>query len=93
MSKVSRSVYQKLAEENKRLKSDIYDLINAHENQDKFIETFTRWDNHFKKQKEWNSFLRGALKQYKLDNPNDPAVKASNEMLEKFPPKTTNTNN
>jgi len=42
MSKVSRSVHQKLQEENKKLERDIYSLVMKFDQ-----KTFNKWHEHF----------------------------------------------
>lgn len=79
MSKVSRSVYQKLSEENKSLKRDIKKLV-IKKSIPEFIITFSKWEKHFKKEDEFNSMMKIYAQQYRRNNPNDPVVKALNEI-------------
>lgn len=69
MSSVSRSIYQKVVEENKRLKADIKALVNYDQDPDKYIETFLKWKKHFKKQHQFNCFMREAAIQYLEQHP------------------------
>jgi hypothetical protein len=57
-SPVSRSVYQKLAEENKRLKADIYSLVMD----DDFEAVFDRWKKHFDQKAAIDKAMRDILK-------------------------------
>ena len=50
MSKVSRSVYQKLKEENKRLLSDIEILVKGQVFD--FIKVKSKWVKHFEEQNQ-----------------------------------------
>lgn len=53
---VSRSVYQKKAEECKRLKNDLYEItFNANK------EVFNKWRKHFKSEAQWTLLLREAI--------------------------------
>lgn len=64
MSKVSRSVYQKVKEENKKLLSDIKLLVQETPSADKII-CITKWREIFKKEREFNDFLYSALHESK----------------------------
>jgi len=59
-SPVSRSVYQKLAEENKRLKADIYVLAMG--GAADFAEVITRWKKHFYQKKAIDEAMRELFK-------------------------------
>ena len=66
MSSVSRSVYQKLAEENKRLLHDIYILTlpSDHKNTVQFmdkLDIINRWREKFAKDEEFNNMLKELL--------------------------------
>lgn len=66
MSSVSRSVYQKLAEENKRLLHDIYILTRPFDYKDSNafsskITVITRWREKFAKDEEFNNMLKDLL--------------------------------
>lgn len=72
MSSVSRSVYQKVCEENKRLKADIEILVCHRLESDKFLkraEVRTKWIYHFLKQKQFNIFMKEAAIQYLEKHP------------------------
>lgn len=58
-SPVSRSVYQKLAEENKRLKADIRDLVRHTK---RYHEVFGRWKKKFDQTKALDDAFRELLK-------------------------------
>lgn len=79
MTKVSRSLYQKTAEENKRLLKDIKILCSGYghsHNQDMlYDETLTKWNEFFRKQKNFKNLLHEAIKQHMDDKPKDPIVK------------------
>ncbi len=57
MSNISRSAYQKLAEENKRLKADIKTLtwVQSSENRD---IVFRKWWKYFKKESDFNRMMK-----------------------------------
>lgn len=63
MSKVSRSTYQKCAEENKRLKKDIEALVMI-DSKEETKEVFVRWREHFKSQRQFNALMRTVAKEY-----------------------------
>ena len=69
MSNVSRSVYQKVCEENKRLKADIKILVESHGDEPAYIETLLKWRKVFSKQKEFNVFMKEAAIQYLEKHP------------------------
>lgn len=72
-SPVSRSVYQKLAEENKRLKADIYTLImvdlESQEGVNRWCEVNQRWEDKFEKDAELCRLLHEYAVQYFKDHP------------------------
>lgn len=63
MSKVSRSTYQKCAEENKRLKKDIEALVMI-DSKEETKKVFVRWREHFKSQRQFNALMRTVAKEY-----------------------------
>lgn len=69
MSSVSRSVYQKVCEENKRLKADIKILVESYGDAPAYIETLLKWRKVFRKQKEFNVFMKEAAIQYLEKHP------------------------
>ena len=56
---VSRSTYQKVVEENKRLRADIRALVDGDITQ--VYEVMTRWHKHFQAQKQFTADLREIL--------------------------------
>ena len=62
MTAVSRSVYQKVCEENKRLLKDIKILSNGLTS-DKII-CINKWRKKFKDDDDFNELLRSASKEY-----------------------------
>lgn len=81
MSQVSRSVYQKAIEENKKLRADIWGLINH-------IEPIRqKWIKIFQEEQEFRTASKDAAKRYIEKNPDDPAVKLVKELTKKYPPK------
>lgn len=67
MSKVSRSVYQKVKEENKRLLIDIKILtgdISARR-----IQLVMKWRDFFRKEAEFNQMLKEICREEVLNNP------------------------
>ncbi|MDY8137586.1 hypothetical protein [Aquimarina sp. 2201CG5-10] len=81
MSKVNRSTYQKVVEENKRLLRDIKVLVNGSIPEVIFLKD--KYQKRFKSEKELNDLLRYAAKKYVDDNPNDPVVMAVKEIGDK----------
>lgn len=53
---VSRATYQKVVEENKRLKADLR-AITFDDNDDALVEAHTRWYAHFKLEDDFNRNL------------------------------------
>ena len=69
MSNVSRSVYQKVCEENKRLKSDIKILVESYGDAPAYIETILKWRKQFRKEKQFNCFMKEAAVKYLEQHP------------------------
>jgi hypothetical protein len=86
MSDVSRSVYQKLAEENKRLKADIYVLVmldlRDKENLERWNRIYSQWLEKFQKDEALRQALHEYAVQYVKDNPDSVVAKLARE----FPP-------
>ena len=76
MSNVSRSVYQKLKEENKRLMKDIRILCEDGIPSFDQIMLIKKYRDQFRKEKEFNDLIKSAFRNYIKNNPEDPAVKA-----------------
>jgi hypothetical protein len=68
MSNVSRSVYQKVKEENKKLLNDIKLLVHETPSAEKII-CITKWRDFFRKEKEFNDLIYLALHSHE-DNDN-----------------------
>ena len=69
MSKVSRSEYQKVCEENKRLLKDIIILVdNQIPPSAEQILTINKWRTKFKEEREFHERMREAVKQYIKDH-------------------------
>jgi hypothetical protein len=72
MSKVSRGVYQKLSEENKRLKADLRTIVMAkkpftpHE-----IETLTKYRKQFQENDAFNEIMKGFASDYIRQHPEE----------------------
>jgi len=72
MSKVSRSVYQKVAEENKRLKSDLRTIVMAvkpfssHE-----IYIIKKYRKQFQKEDYFNLVMKKVAERIIADNPDE----------------------
>lgn len=65
---VSRSVYQKLAEENKKLKSELKILcFNGFPKE--VVEVKGKWYNHFRKAEDFNSMMEELATNYIKDHP------------------------
>ena len=67
MSKVSRSVYQKLAEENKRLMRDLRLMTMGSAYQR--VTTYGKWKKHFQYEDDVNIALKEVANQYFKDHP------------------------
>ncbi len=77
MSSVSRSVYQKLKEENKRLIADIFVLVqpfDLHKNIDKILIT-SKWRKKFEEEEALNKVLKEACLEYLKRHPEFSIVK------------------
>ena len=68
MSKVSRSVYQKVCEENKQLKNDIESLVDEGVTQRK-VKALLKWQKHFYKERQFNESMKIAVKEYLKEHP------------------------
>ena len=68
MTTVSRSTYQKVVEENKRLKEDIRILILGNDAA-QFLSVTRKWRDIFKKEDELNNALKEAARQYLSKHP------------------------
>ena len=68
MSKVNRSTYQKVAEENKRLLADIKLLVEDGMPSAEKILCIGKWRDKFKKEKEFNALMKQAAKRYIKDH-------------------------
>lgn len=74
MSKVSRSTYQKVVEENKRLLKDIKPLVESDPMSDEHFACYLKWRNKFEQERKFNNLSKLAVQYYIKANPNDPAV-------------------
>jgi len=68
MSKVNRSTYQKAVEENKKLIADIKILVEDGLPSAEKILCIAKWREKFKKEKEFNSLMKQAARQYIKDH-------------------------
>lgn len=68
MSKVNRSTYQKVVEENKILIADIKLLVEDGMSSAEKILCIGKWKDKFKKKKEFNAMMKQAAKQYIKDH-------------------------
>jgi len=68
MSNVSRSVYQKLKEENKRLLLDLYVLTMTPISIES-INTRKKWRDKFTEEAEFNALLKEVAQQYIKEHP------------------------
>lgn len=70
MSKVSRSVYQKLAEENKRLKADLRTITMANKPlSDYEIDTIRKYRKQFQKEDYFNAVMKEVAEECIKNNP------------------------
>lgn len=81
MAHVSRSTYQKVVEENKRLLNDIKTLIYGDIPQIIFLKDDYR--KKFEAERKFNHLMKEVSQLYMDNNPNDPIVKAVNEFKNK----------
>lgn len=65
---VSRAVYQKLAEENKKLKADLK-LICFNSDSEDAQDAFDKWRDHFKKEADFNSLMKDVCQNYLKEHP------------------------
>lgn len=70
MSKISRSVYQRACEENKRLLSDIGVLVSEGISNDKML-CIIKWRNKIRSDKHINDMLKSAAKEYIVNHKNE----------------------
>lgn len=68
MSNVSRSVYQKVAEENKQLKKDLYILLIKDDSLEADLVA-RKWLKKFKEEVEFRDLMQDFAKQYSVDHP------------------------
>lgn len=85
MSNVSRSVYQKLKEENKRLLYDIFILTSDDIKFEDRQDVRWRWCCKFKEEKEFNELLREVCLQYLKDHPEYDIKKRMEEQRKILP--------
>ena len=72
MSKVSRSVYQKLAEENKRLKADLRTIVMASKPlSDYEIETIRKYRKQFQEEDYFNLVMKEVASEYIKQHPEE----------------------
>lgn len=67
MTKINRSTYQKVVEENKRLLADIEILCSSLSEPELFLkraEVRNKWVKYFKDKKQFNELLHEAAKEY-----------------------------
>lgn len=69
MSSVSRSTYQKVCEENKRLKADIKVLVESHGDAPAYIEILLKWRKVFREQKQFKCWMKEAAIKYLEQHP------------------------
>ena len=71
MTAVSRSTYQKVVEENKRLKADIKTLVMSKREpmSTEYAEVYSKWRIVFIKEYNLHNLLKQAAEQYFKDHP------------------------
>jgi hypothetical protein len=69
MSNVSRSVYQKLKEENKRLLADIEALADPMPDMEIVTPILKRWRKHFRERNEFNKLIQEVAREYIKEHP------------------------
>ena len=80
---VSRSVYQKQVEENRRLLADIYTLVMSKGVSPHRIIVKEKWERKFTEEQKLKQLLHDYAVQYVKDNPDSIVAQISR----KFPPK------
>lgn len=80
MSEISRSVYQKLKEENKRLLADIKALTNPIVDMDVVAPILKKWRKHFSDKRDLNQTLHELAKWYIKKHP-EYDIKNRNDIL------------
>ena len=82
MSDISRSVYQKVCEENKKLLSDIMILVSTDLQliSDKRL-LIKKWRYKFQKEKQFNDLLKQFATQYFKDHPELDIIKTRSKIL------------
>ena len=86
MTAVSRSTYQKVVEENKRLKEDIRIMVGRsidYKDFKKRDEVRTKWISYFREQEQLHSCLKQAAEQYFKDHPELNPIKANHDQNNK----------
>jgi len=78
---VKRGTYQKVCEENKKLKADIYSLVmldlRNKESLDRWNKTDSKWRDKFQKDEELSRMLHEYAVQYFKDHPETPKTTPS----------------
>lgn len=72
MSKVSRNVYQKVCEENKRLKKDIKVLVSGLGD---YLEVLGKWQVRFAEEEQFNKDMKIVVREYIKDHPEHDITK------------------
>lgn len=75
---VSRSVYQKVCEENRRLRQDLYTLVMRPVTGESILVR-GRWKDQFEKEKELAKVLHDYAEQYVKDNPDSIVAQIARE--------------
>lgn len=90
MSKVKRSTYQKVVEENKRLVADIRVLVKDHNPEPpsihEFAKTVIKWRDKFHEEREFNRLIKNACIKYFEEHPEEHPelkIKSSNTDVKK----------
>lgn len=71
---VSRSIYQKVCEENKKLKSDIFTLVMSKGVSPERILVKDKWERKFNQDQYLKQMLHDYAVQYVKDNPDSTAA-------------------
>lgn len=75
---ITRSVYQKVCEENKRLKADIYTMVMMPVTGQSILVK-GKWKDHFEQEKELANILHAYAVQYIKDNPDSIPAQISRQ--------------
>jgi len=83
MSNVSRSIYQKVCEDNKKLKQDIKTLV-LREDERLYVNTKEKWRVEFGKQRQFTNLIKIAAGLYQIKKTEQQLLIQNNVQLERL---------